>query len=264
MSEQVFAVDGDTIAYRTAAVCETHFEGAAYSILESTLTNIATITGISNMRIYLSGKSNFRYDIATTKPYKGNRATMIRPQFLNACREYLVENCNAAIVEGFEADDAIATDMTLNGAFHCGVDKDILQIAGRHYNYVKDEWIDISAEQATINLYRQILKGDTSDNIPGLPRVGDKLAADTIQTAENALEKTMDKYKEVVGLRMPGVNWLEYLSEQSRLITMVTTVELDLSKTHFVAADASGFVAQEDGFIGLAIPQTEPKKAISL
>jgi len=217
------------------------------------------------MRIYLSGKSNFRYDIATTKPYKGNRATMVRPQFLNACREYLVEHCNAMIVEGFEADDAIATDMTLNGAFHCGVDKDILQIAGRHYNYVKNEWIDISEEQATINLYRQILKGDTSDNIPGLPRVGDKLAADTIQTAENALVKTMEKYEEVVALRLPGVNWLEYLSEQSRLITMVTNVPLDLSKTHFVAVDPAGFVAQSEGFIGLDLAQTwEPRKAIAL
>ena len=89
--DQVFAVDGDTLAYRTAAVCEDHFEGAAYSILASTLREIATETGVTKFRLYISGKSNFRYDIAKTKPYKGNRATMVRPRYLEACKNHLCE-----------------------------------------------------------------------------------------------------------------------------------------------------------------------------
>lgn len=136
--EQVFAVDGDTLAYRTAAVCNDHFEGACYAIIKSTLRDIATDTGITKMRIYLSGSNNFRYAVGKTKPYKGNRATMVKPQFLQACRDHLVELYNAQVIDGFEADDAIATDMVNNSAIHCGVDKDIFQIAGRHYNYVKD------------------------------------------------------------------------------------------------------------------------------
>lgn len=264
VQEKVLAVDGDIIAYRTAAVCEDHFEGACQAILQSTLDSITSITGIKKMRIYLSGKSNFRYDVAVTKPYKGNRVSMVRPQFLPACREFLMEYCNAIVVDGFEADDAIATDMTVNGAYHCGIDKDILQIEGKHYNYVKDEWAEVSAEQAIITLHRQILKGDASDNIPGLPRIGDKKAADAIQDASTALEDTMAMYEEVVGLKMPGVNWLEYLSEQSRLVTMVKDMDLDYTNNHFVDAECTGFAPQENGFVSLDQPKAAPKKDISL
>lgn len=264
VKEAVFAVDGDIIAYRTAAVCETHFEGAAHSILQTTLDNITRITGVHKMRIYISGSNNFRYEVAKTKPYKGNRATMIKPQFLPSCRDYLVEFCNAHVVDGYEADDAIATDMFVNGAYHCGIDKDMLQIAGKHYNYVKDEWQEVSEDQAIINLYRQILKGDTSDNIPGLPRVGDKLAFDAIQSAETALDDAMEKYQEIVGLRMPGVNWIEYLVEQSKLITMVKDVDIDFSKVYYSDAEVTGFEEQENGLVSLDEHKAEPKKTIAL
>lgn len=245
-NDAVFAVDGDTIAYRTAAVCETHFAGAGESIINSTLREIATETGITQMRIYLTGKDNFRYNIGKTKPYKGNRATMVRPQFLPDMRNYLVEYCNAIVVDGYEADDAIATDMTINKAIHCGVDKDMLQIAGKHYNYVKKEWQEVTPEQAILTLYRQILMGDTSDNIPGLPRVGEKKAAEYITNPETALDDAMNAYREVVSLKMPGVNWIEYLAEQKNLVTMVTNVALDFSKIHLVNPNTEGFVSQEE------------------
>jgi hypothetical protein len=58
----VLAVDGDIIAYRTAAVCENDFEGACSQIIDNTLREISTQTGIGHMRIYLSGENNFRYD----------------------------------------------------------------------------------------------------------------------------------------------------------------------------------------------------------
>lgn len=255
--DQVFAVDGDTLAYRTAAVCEDHFEGAAYSILASTLREIATETGVTKFRLYISGKSNFRYDIAKTKPYKGNRATMVRPRYLEACKNHLCEKYGAIVVDGYEADDAIATDMTLTGAYHCGVDKDILQIAGKHYNYVKKEWITISEEEATLRLYRQILMGDTSDNIPGLPRVGEKIAHDTIQDASTALQDAMAKYEEVVSLRMPGVNWLEYMAEQMELVRMRRDLELyciDFNTFTIVEPNSEGFESHEGGMVATAEP----------
>lgn len=250
-NEKVFAVDGDIIAYRTAAVCETHFEGAGYAILDSTFKEIVEETQISKMRIYLSGEKNFRYDIAKTKPYKGNRATMVRPQYLNAMKQHLIENYNAVVIDGFEADDAIATDMTVNGAFHCGIDKDILQIEGSHYNYVKKEWQHVTKEEAILTLYRQILMGDTSDNVPGLPRVGEKTAFNAIQNPETALDDCMAMYEEVVRLKMAGVNYIEYLAEQKALISMVKDVPLDYTKFYYRAPSAGGFEAQEGGFVGV-------------
>lgn len=245
---RVLAVDGDIIAYKTAAVCEDHFEGACEAIVDSTLREIATDTGISAMRIYLSGERNFRYDVAVTKPYKGNRATMVRPQYLETTKQYMADKYGAVRVDGYEADDAIATDMTVNGAVHCGIDKDILQVAGEHYNYIKKEWTTITPDDAELILYRQILMGDNSDNVPGLPRVGEKKAADAITCVETAMMDAMDLYKYICFDKMPDVDPMTYFIEQSALITMVKDVKLhciDFGTFTVVDGRDEGFEAQE-------------------
>lgn len=241
----VLAVDGDIIAYRSAAVCEEAFEQACDDIIDATLSEIATATGVSNMRIYLSGKNNFRYDVAKTKPYKGNRETIRRPQFWIYCQDYLKRKYNAIPIHGYEADDAIATDMVQNNAIHCGHDKDILQIPGLHYYYVKKEWVTVSKEQAILNLYRQILMGDSADNIPGLPRVGEKGAEKVIFDPKTAYEDAISFYREVCEDKLPDVNYLEYFAEQAALITMRTDVDFLKAITVFVEAKTEGFVDQE-------------------
>lgn len=244
---RVLAVDGDILAYRTAAVCETHFEGACDSILDSTLRDIATDTNVPNVRIYVSGERNFRYDVAKTKPYKGNRATMVRPQYLDHCKAYLKEAYGAVAVDGYEADDAIATDMHVNGAAHCGIDKDMFQCAGLHYNYVKKEWVRVTDDEAILNLYRQVLMGDTSDNVPGLPRIGEKKAHDAIQDPETALDDAMSFYEAVCAKSLPGVNHIEYMAEQLQLIRMVCDVPLhciDFDTYTVLTQDSQGFVEQ--------------------
>ena len=265
--EKVLAVDGDIIAYRTAAVCEDHFAGAGYAIIDSTLKEIAEDTGITKMRIYLSGKTgdhnyavekdNFRLAIGKTKPYKGNRATMVRPIYLPDMIEWLMEKKNAIMVDGYEADDAVATDMTVNGAFHCGIDKDILQIAGKHYNYVKKEWKIITPDEAILILHRQILMGDTSDNIPGLPKWGVKTAEKAIQNPNTALEDVMEIYQQVVAQKMPDTNYIEYLAEQQALITMVKDIEIDYNKFYIQEISSEGFEVQKDGWTGIDTPETD-------
>ena len=248
MDVKTLAVDGDIIAYKTAAVCEDHFEGAVKAIIDTTLRDIATDTGVNNMRIYLSGTDNFRYSIAKTMPYKGNRATMVRPQFLPAARDYLVEKYGAIIIDGYEADDGIATDMTVTGAAHCGIDKDLLQIEGLHYNYIKKEWTIVGAEEAEITLYRQILMGDKSDNVPGLPGIGEKKAANVIIDANTALMDALDFYKFTCEAKLPNVNYMDYFSEQSYLITMrkdVPIFQIDFDIATFVEAKTEGFEPQE-------------------
>lgn len=253
--ETILAVDGDIIAYRTAAVCETHFEGACSSIIDSTLRDIATESKVCDMRIYISGANNFRYTIAKTKPYKGNRATMVHPQFLNFCKQYLVDKYKALIVEGYEADDAIATDMTINGAFHCGIDKDMLQIAGRHYNYVKKEWQDVTSEEAIKTLWRQVLMGDASDNVPGLPRIGEKKAFEAIQNHETAQEDAMSFYEQIVNAKLPGVNYIEYMAEQLNLIKMRSDIDIDFKNIITVAPNTEGFTEQDNGLTTVDEPK---------
>jgi 5'-3' exonuclease len=183
-----------------------------------------------------------------TKPYKGNRESMPKPKFLNYCKTYLETKYNGMRVHGFEADDGIASDMVQNGAFHCGIDKDMLQIPGRHFNYVNKEWRDVSPEEAEVILYRQVLMGDSSDNIPGLLRVGEKTAEQVItdDMHEEAMSVAIEYYKERVAFNMPHITCpLTYFAEQVALVQMIKDVELDLNKTIYVEPDTAGFQAQQ-------------------
>jgi hypothetical protein len=256
----VLAVDGDILAYRTAAVCEDHFAGACDEIIDSTLKQIATNTGVSTMRIYLSGKDNFRYSIAKTKPYKGNRATMVRPVYLEHCKNYLLNDYKAIMVHEAEADDGIASDMVNHGAAHCGIDKDMLQIPGLHYNYVKEEWTQVTPEDAELTLYRQVCMGDTSDNIPGLPRIGEAKAKAAITDWRKAKEQALDFYKQVCMEKLPGVDYFDYFLEQLMLIKMKTDLNLYDMMTATVEPETDGFVqheVQEDEFVGNPVKEIQ-------
>ena len=45
-------------------------------------------------------------------------------------------------------------------------------VEGWHYNFVKDEHLEVTKAEGLRNFYRQLLTGDTVDNIPGLHGIG--------------------------------------------------------------------------------------------
>ncbi len=231
----VLAVDGDIVAYRVSAVCEGSFEGACNQLLAQCLTNISTNSGISKMRIYISGANNFRYEAAKTKEYKGNRKGLVRPEFWEYCKQHLQDKYKAFLVDGFEADDAIASDMLQQGSNHCGIDKDIKQIQGWHFNFVKEEgkglWEFVTKDDAELLLYRQILSGDSSDNIPGLPRIGKKKAEAAIENPQTAFADALDFYKEVCEAKLPEVEPTAYFAEQRNLIRLRRDLKLSFDNT---------------------------------
>lgn len=94
--------------------------------------------------------------------------------------------------DGQEADDEMGIAQEEHTII-CSIDKDLLMIPGRHYNFVKEKHTYITPEEGLRNFYRQLLTGDATDNIPGLPRVGPKTAEKLLGDAD-----TEDKYKEVV------------------------------------------------------------------
>ena len=143
------------------------------------------------MVIYLSGIRNFRDFIWKTKKYKGNRDAVSRPTHLAACRDYLSRVWGARITDGYEADDACGIHQGQDTII-CGIDKDLLQIPGRHYQWPivrKGEIVrpgrfwEVSEEQGWRALFTQALTGDVSDNIKGLHRVGAVKAAVALSEA---------------------------------------------------------------------------------
>jgi 5'-3' exonuclease len=183
-------VDGDVMCYRIAFACKDEPEGVAISTMASFLEEILMVDlGLANWQLYLTGKKNFRHDIAVTAPYKGNR-TQEKPAHLELLRNYLVTAWGAIISEGEEADDCIAIKATELGddCIMVSIDKDFNQVAGWHYNFVKKEKYYVSAEEGLRFFYKQILMGDKADNIVGIPKVGPVKAEKMLASAKTESE----------------------------------------------------------------------------
>lgn len=96
-----------------------------------------------------------------------------------------------------EADDAISIAATELGedAVIVSIDKDLDQLPGWHYNFVKRNLYYVTASEGIRNFYRQILTGDRVDNIIGLRGIG-PVKADRI-LGESGTEQ--DYYQKVLG-----------------------------------------------------------------
>lgn len=166
-------IDGDIVAYRVACTLqEDDAADFAYARTEDLVDQIIVNSEADSFRIFLTGKDNFRYTIYPE--YKAHRPKE-KPHWLQPIREYLVANFNAEVVNGQEADDALGINQT-GDSIICSIDKDLLQIPGRHYNFVKDEFTEVDDFQGIHHFYMQCLMGDRSDNIKGIPKVGPKNA----------------------------------------------------------------------------------------
>ena len=163
-------VDGDIVCYRAAASCK---EGDTLEVAlyrsDQIMHDILQQTDSDSYKVFLSGEHNFRKEI--NPEYKANRKDMVRPQFLQDCREYLVTEWKAKLSYGIEADDMLGIEQTDNTVI-CSIDKDLKMIPGKHYNFVKQEWDSVSLEDANKQFWRQMLVGDSTDNIFGIKGIG--------------------------------------------------------------------------------------------
>lgn len=171
-------VDGDIVAYRAAFSTQDLFPEDAVSKVDELMDYILTETLMfpdpNDYEVFLTGSGNFRYDIAKSFPYKGNRKSTEKPIHLPVAREHLITNYKASVSEGEEADDLIAIAATKYGpeTIVASVDKDMLQLPCKHFNFTKGEWHDVTEFEGTKFFYKQILTGDRADNIMGLYKVG--------------------------------------------------------------------------------------------
>lgn len=128
--------------------------------------------GLGDRWYYLSRGGSFREK--EYPMYKNNRAEIRRPFHLEACKDWLVKEKNAVVRKGlFEADDLMAMGMTREpNSIICSIDKDLLQVAGHHWNWKRGVYTVVDEEAGRRSLYTQMLTGDTSDGIPGIHKVG--------------------------------------------------------------------------------------------
>lgn len=129
------------------------------------------------IHVLLSGPNNFRDKIATFKEYKGNRDPEHKPYHYQAIRDYLTDHWEAVVVTGHEADDEVAIRAHKyrrlgDDYIIASIDKDLLQIPGKHYDYRLKQQVVMSEAEARSVLWQQALSGDTTDNIGGACGIG--------------------------------------------------------------------------------------------
>jgi 5'-3' exonuclease len=196
-------IDGDIIAYRCSISAQEYPFGECANRIDDMMDYCINQTvGFdlgTNHLTFLTGKDNFRNEVSKTYHYKGNRKDTEKPQHLEPARGYLVDKWGAEVINGREADDAIAeTAYGTPNSVIVSVDKDFLTVPGWMYNFVKDTWTYSTEEMALEFFYTQILTGDTADNIVGLYRIGPKKAGQILDgwtTEKELFDKTLEAYK---------------------------------------------------------------------
>ena len=205
----VCLTDGDIIAYRSAAATEDKLVENTYDYIDDAMNYIAQETVIfpmgSAFKVYLTGKSNFRFTIAKSHPYKGNRSGKPKPTHLTAARDYIVKEYSAVISQGCEADDLIAMEAVKGdpeATVIASIDKDFKTVPCWMFNWVKGTFEYSTEWDSKLYFYEQILTGDSADNIKGLHRVGPVKAKKILEgatTEEELFQKCLDAYEGDLG-----------------------------------------------------------------
>lgn len=179
-------MDADSFIYSTVAKCQKpnpFKEGemvADWSFVKNSFDKKHKLFmekyKVDELIMYISGDNNFRYDIYPE--YKANRFGVERPPLLDELKDYCVEKYGAIRAHGAEADDyVIAHKLREPEMIVAAIDKDVKNfIAGKHFDYWKEEFFEVDEMTAMKWPYIQTLMGDSSDNIVGLHRVGIKTA----------------------------------------------------------------------------------------
>ncbi len=156
-------------------------------------------------------RKNFRNEFFPE--YKGTRKEIpeeLIPQFPIIREAVKALNLNQLEMEGYEADDLIATyaEQALNKGYEVVVvsaDKDLMQLIRpgvRFYDPMKDKFFTPEDVKEKFGVYPdkvvdvQALAGDSIDNVPGVPGIGLKTAAQLVNEF-GSLQEVLDRAGEI-------------------------------------------------------------------
>ncbi|HWA33463.1 MAG TPA: 5'-3' exonuclease H3TH domain-containing protein [Cyclobacteriaceae bacterium] len=266
--KKLFLLDAFALVYRA------HFAFTKTPRINSKGMNTSVPFGFTNMMLEVIQKQKpthmgvafdtsaktFRDEIF--KEYKAHRQEM--PEDIRhgiPTVKEIIRGFNIPILEvdGFEADDIIGT-LSWQAAekgfqvFMMTPDKDFGQLVKENVFLYKPAYmgnaVDILGikevcEKWDIENVSQVieilgLQGDTSDNIPGIPGVGPKTAADLIKkygTIENII-KNVGELKGKLKERVEQFGQQAILSKQLATITLDVPIKFDEDKLKYVGPDA--------------------------
>jgi DNA polymerase-1 len=259
-TRELFLIDGNSLVYRaffalpeTIATSKGQPTNAIFgfaSMLVKILTEYGPKSTVVVWDAGMSGRDEVSPDY---KAQRKSRPDLLREQWPHF--EPLVEafGYRNVKVPGYEADDVIATLAERARAEAIDVmivtgDRDAFQLIEPRDNGRGEVKVMATSRgitetkvydrQAVIDRYgiapEQIpdfygLKGDTSDNIPGVPGIGDKTASDLLQRF-GSLEKVLESVEEISGAKRKEnlTNHADDARMSKQLATAVRDVELDI------------------------------------
>ena len=263
--KRVFLIDGPSLVYRAFFALPESIATSrgvptnAIFGFASMLVKIVTDYGVCPTVVAWDAGSSGRTEVyADYTARRRARPDLLKQQW--PAMEPLVEafGYRNVKVEGFEADDVIATlaQRALSASPQVPVmivtgDRDVFQLIDR------DDVVKVMAtsrgitdtkiydRQAVIDRYGiepelipdfYGLKGDTSDNIPGIPGIGDKTASELIQ-AYGSLEGVLAHVDEISGPKRKQA-LLEH-AQDARVSKLLATVQREVAVDIDIAAEAA-------------------------
>lgn len=224
-----------------------------HALVDKRVTDIIQRVGADAFEVYLTGPGNYRFDIATIKPYKGGRVGLEKPYHWETVSKRLKEHWGAITVNGIEADDWLGIRGTEEGLNYTASsrDKDIRQVETCvHYSWPCGDsqpevgpfriegmgecfgearrYTNIHGKEVTnwklkghgpAFFWGQLLVGDSVDNIPGCKGVGPGAINGLFggcRTDEDYFKVCVYAYQ-----RAYGDKWPEYLIENARLLYLI-------------------------------------------
>jgi DNA polymerase I len=263
-ARRLFLVDGPSLVYRAffalpeSIATSTGVPTNAIFGFASMLVKIVTDYGVSPTVVAWDAGTSGRTELfADYKAQRRSRPDLLKQQW--PAMEPLVEafGYRNVRVEGYEADDVIASlaERALRASPPVPVtivtgDRDVFQLidpdglvrvmaTARGITETK-----IYDRRAVIDRYGippelipdfYGLKGDTSDNIPGIPGIGEKTASELLQSF-GSLEQVLAHVEEVKGAKRKQ-NLLEH-AQDARVSKRLATVRRDLNVDFDIAAEA--------------------------
>ena len=251
MKDRVFIIDGSSYLYRAyhamppLSTSKGQPTGAIKGVTNMLMTLKKDSEGSPIIVVFDAKGKTFRSEIY--KEYKANRPPM--PEDLRQQLDPLKEICKAIgfpLIEipGVEADDVIATLVNKAKqknfkAVVSSLDKDLMQLVEdpnitimntmKHQIFTEDKVFEKFGVQPNQIRDMLALVGDSSDNIPGVPKVGQKTAAKWLNEYKNldGIKDNAELIKGVVGENLR--NSLADLERNVELVSLKDDVELGVS-----------------------------------